>query len=45
MWGRHGEAISVHYIAGIKIMMAASKNHEPFFDFSWFLNVSLLDLA
>jgi hypothetical protein len=45
MLGRHGEAISVHYIAGIEIMMAASGNHEPFFDFSWFLNVSLLDLA
>jgi hypothetical protein len=45
MWGRHGEAISVLYIADIKIMMVASKNHEPFFDFSWFLNVSLLDLA
>jgi hypothetical protein len=45
MWGRHDEVISVHYIAGIKIMMAASKNHEPFFDFFEFLNVSLLELA
>jgi hypothetical protein len=45
MWGRHDEAISVLYIADIKIMMVASRNHEPFFDFFEFLNVSLLDLA
>jgi hypothetical protein len=45
MWGRHDEVISVHCIAGIEIMMAASGNHEPFFDFFEFLNVVLLDLA
>jgi hypothetical protein len=45
MWGRRDEAISVHYIAGIKTVAAASKNHAPFLYFFWFLNVSLLDLA
>jgi hypothetical protein len=45
MSGKRDEAVSAHCIAGIKTMKVILKNHELFFDYAWFWNVSLPDLA